>query len=70
MSWCVFELSEDERASYKRWWEEHKKTCPEINKTNFGARTFCFTPLGFGTSIEVHCSCGAVHRFTDVEYND
>ena len=68
MSWCEFSLNANEQKDYKQWWERHKLECPDYEKTNMGARTFCFTPLGFGTAIKVRCSCGAVHEIIDPDF--
>lgn len=69
MPWYEFSLNENEQKDYKEWWDKHKLVCPDADKTNMGARTFCFTPLGFGTSIVVRCSCGARHEIMDPDWD-
>jgi len=68
-----FELEGAELETFKKWDEEHRKTCPVINNgkpypsdaTGFRL-TFSFSPTGLGDEINVNCACGAKCDCTDV----
>lgn len=71
MSWYIFELNENEQKDYLEWSKAHKRVCPLEPEgiTNGPGKTFCFTPLGFGTAIKVTCGCGATHEVIDPDWD-
>lgn len=67
-----FELEGKELETFKKWNNEHRKTCkytqPGGFKDSAGARlTFCFMPTGLGVCIMVECACGESINCTDTD---
>lgn len=63
-----FEISKQEKKNYKKWLEDHNKTCKffgEGGTTAGGRITFKFTPTGIGMGFAVECACGAEQDLTD-----
>lgn len=68
----IFTLENKELKTFKKWNEEHKKTCPLLQSGDFrdstGARlTFSFIPTGIGMCIQVKCGCGEIKDCTNVD---
>ena len=64
----MFKLSEEDIEKWKTWNTEHKKVCKSLYAGAIGGRlTYCFTPTGLGTIIEVKCLCGETLDLTDVD---
>ena len=53
-----FELSEKEEKKLNDWLEKHNMKCKLKKKRKLRHFTYCFTPTGIGSIIEVECSCG------------
>jgi len=64
-----FEFYDDQPKKYRKWYEEHNKTCPLYqNDGAIGGRlTYCFTPTSLGVITVVKCGCGEELNLTDVE---
>ena len=66
-----FEFDETELRKYKKWKEEHDKTCPckdPMKQGAIGGRlTYQFTPSGVGVATVVKCACGEKIDLTDYE---
>lgn len=61
----VFKLSPTQIEKYQIWSEEHECSLPCVPGLGKhcgaigGEETFCFTPTGIGTFLNVKCVCGA-----------
>ena len=53
-----FELSKNEELKLNKWLSKHNKKCKLKKKNKPRTLTYCFTPTGIGSIIEVKCSCG------------
>lgn len=74
----LFGMDDEESRRYRRWYDEHHKTCVYINyelahergggsAAIGGCITFQFTPTGIGTVCSVRCACGVKIDCTDYD---
>ncbi len=67
----VFKLDEKELTEYRKWIEEHDKTCPHADPMKQGAiggrLTYTFTPTSLGVITIVKCACGEEINLTDTD---
>ena len=61
-----FNVLESEQHNLKLWLERHDQKCKLKKKGKHRFLTYCFTPNGISSSIEVKCSCGKSVDITDV----
>jgi len=59
-----FTLTNEEKKDADNWINNHK--CKFNEKEISRMISYCFTPLGMGTGIEIKCSCGKSIDVTDV----
>ena len=63
-----FEPTEEQYLQFVAWNEKHVPECPMYGRATLGGRlTWCFTPTGLGTLIEVKCKCGSGIDLSDTE---
>ena len=61
----TFVLSPEQMEKYDKWRKEKEEVY--VGAIG-GAYTFCFTPTGLGTMVEVKCADGTSLDLTEYEY--